>query len=74
MSRLLKAEQPHHLRAFEFYNALGDKRSFALVAAEMGINVNTAKLWSRSFDWKRRIAERENRRVRGDRSRLAPGE
>lgn len=60
MSRRLKAEHPHHLRAFEFYYSLGDKRCFPVVAHEMDVDPSTIKLWARSFNWKSRIAERES--------------
>lgn len=69
MSRRIKTERPHHLRAFEIYCGLGDKRSFAKVAAEMSVNIHTAKLWSASFNWKRRIAEREKGRINDVRQR-----
>ena len=64
MSRLLKAEQPHQLKAFESYFALGEGRSFPRLAAETGINPHTLKLWSRSFHWRSRIAERDTEVVR----------
>lgn len=56
---LLTTEQEHHKRAFEHYYALGEKRSYQHVAEQMGVSPSTVKLWSRSFDWRRRIHERD---------------
>jgi hypothetical protein len=39
------------------------------VAAEMDVNVNTAKLWSRSFGWKRRVSERDHEVIQQVRER-----
>ena len=36
MSRLLKDEQPHHLAAFERYQAMGEGRSYTRLAEELG--------------------------------------
>ena len=59
MPRLLKTEQPHHRKAFERYYALGDQRTYARLAAEIGVDVSTLKLWGRSFGWSQRIGERD---------------
>jgi transposase len=55
----IKAEQEHHKRAFEAYYALGAKRTYEKVAVELGVSASTVKLWSRSFSWSTRIAERD---------------
>lgn len=55
----LRAEQEHHLKAFEMYYAQGEKRSLVRLAAQMGIAVATAKSWARSFGWRKRMAERD---------------
>ncbi len=57
--RLLTTEQPHHERAFEYYYALGEKRSYEKVATEFGVSLSTVKLWGKSFRWKERIRERD---------------
>ena len=63
-------EREHHKKAFEFYYALGEARSYRKVAEEFGVSLGTVKLWGRSFDWKGRIAERdaEVARAMADRS------
>jgi transposase len=52
-------EREHHEKAFEFYYALGEGRSYKQVAEEFSVSLGTVKLWGRSFDWKGRIAERD---------------
>jgi len=52
-------EREHHKKAFEFYYALGEGRSYRQVAEESGVSLGTVKLWGRSFDWSGRIAERD---------------
>jgi len=63
-------EREHHKKAFEFYFALGEGRSYRQVAEESGVSLGTVKLWGRSFDWKGRIHERdaEVARAMADRS------
>ena len=58
-TRTLAKEQDHHERAFEFYYALGENRSYEKVAAEFRAGLSTVKLWGRSFRWKQRIRERD---------------
>jgi len=55
----LKAEQEHQKRAFEVYYAQGGQRTYAKVAAELGVSVSAVKLWSRTWTWPQRIAERD---------------
>ncbi len=55
----LGTEQEHHKKAFEYYVALGEKRSFKLVAKQACVSLSTVKLWSRSFGWRQRIRERD---------------
>jgi transposase len=52
-------EREHHEKAFEFYYALGEGRSYKQVADEFSVSLGTVKLWGRSFDWTGRIAERD---------------
>jgi transposase len=52
-------QREHHEKAFEFYYALGEGRSYRQVAEEFSVSLGTVKLWGRSFDWGRRIAERD---------------
>ena len=52
-------EREHHKKAFEFYYALGEARSYRQVTDQFGVSLGTVKLWGRSFDWKVRIAERD---------------
>ena len=57
--RLLAREQPHQETAFEYYYALGEKRSYDKVAAEFSVSLSTVKLWGQSFKWKQRVRDRE---------------
>ena len=57
--RLLAREQPHHERAFEYYYALGEKRSYEKVAEEFSVSMSAVKLWGTSFGWKRRTKDRD---------------
>lgn len=59
MPRLLKAESPRHLQAFERYFAMGQERSYARLAAELGVDEDTVKLWGRSFRWQERLDARD---------------
>lgn len=59
MPRLLKTEQPHHQKAFERYNALGERRTYTQLASALDVDVSTIKLWGRSFDWQGRIRSRD---------------
>jgi transposase len=63
-------EREHHKKAFEFYYALGEGRSYRRVADEFSVSLGTVKLWGRSFDWNGRIRERdaEVARAMADRS------
>jgi transposase len=63
-------EREHHKKAFEFYYALGEARSYRKVAEEFEVSLGTVKLWGRSFGWKASIRERdaEVARAMADRS------
>jgi len=55
----IKAEQEHHLKAFELYYAQGEKRSLSRLATQINGSVATTKAWARSFGWLKRIGERD---------------
>jgi hypothetical protein len=57
-------EHEHHKKAFEFYYALGENRSYGLVAREFGVSVGAVKTWGQSFGWKRRVGERDAQAAR----------
>ena len=57
--RLLIKEQPHQVKAFEFYYSLGEHRNYDKVAAEFAVAISTVKLWGTSFGWKERIRDRD---------------
>lgn len=59
MVRRLQAEQEHQQRAFDLYAAQGSRRSHGRVATELGVSLATVRLWSRSFDWSKRVAQRD---------------
>jgi len=52
-------ENGRHKHAFEFYYALGWKRRYAPVAQELRVSASTIKNWSRAFNWRDRVEERE---------------
>lgn len=52
-------EREHQQRAFELYYSQGGKRSHERVATELGVSVASVKSWSRSFNWAKRLAERD---------------
>jgi transposase len=56
---MAKTEQEQHRLAFEQYYALGGKRTYQQVAQKLGVSASTVKNWSRSFNWRQRIAERD---------------
>ncbi len=58
-SRTLVREQPHHEKAFEYYYALGEKRSYDKVAKEFNVSPSTVRLWGKSLRWKQRLKERD---------------
>jgi transposase len=58
-TRLLQTEKEHHKQAFEVYYALGLKRTYQAVADKFGVSTSTIKNWSRSFGWRKRIADRD---------------
>ena len=58
-TRTIVKEQPHHERAFEYYYALGEKRSYDKVTAEFSVSLSTVKLWGQSFNWKHRVKDRD---------------
>ncbi len=58
-NRLLVKEQPHQTKAFEFYDSLGESRSYEKVATEFQVATSTVKLWGKSFEWRERIRDRD---------------
>ena len=58
-SQTLAKEQAHQEKAFEYYLALGEKRSYEKVSTKFGVGLSTVKLWGKSFNWKERIKKRD---------------
>ncbi len=52
-------QQEHHRKAFEQYYALGAKRSYRQVAERLGVSASTIKLWSRTFNWRQQVQNRD---------------
>lgn len=52
-------ETPRHQRAFETFFGLGTQRTLGALAELEGISLASAKLWSRTFNWAGRVAERD---------------
>ncbi len=73
-NRLLVKEQPHHIRAFEHYYALGEQRSYERVAEEFQVAASTVKLWARSFGWQDRVRRRDIEIAREVADRTVTGE
>ena len=55
----LSKENPLQREAFEIYYQLGDKRSLAKVAEQVGRTERTVAGWSRSYSWVDRVSQRE---------------
>ena len=58
-NRQNKHEASKHAIAFEYYYALGADRSYAEVGKRIGVSGNSVGLWSLSFRWEERIAQRD---------------
>ena len=57
--RTLPVEQDHHRKAFDLYASHGHGRSYEKVAEALRVSVAGVKKWGRTFDWRRRLQERE---------------
>jgi transposase len=64
MSKKKPQEQEHHKKAFEFYYSLGETRNYGKVARKFGVSVQSIKLWGQSFNWRKRVNERDAEVVR----------
>ncbi|MCP4582398.1 MAG: hypothetical protein GY839_12360 [candidate division Zixibacteria bacterium] len=67
-------EQEHHKKAYELYYSLGESRSLKRVAMQLNVSVASVKLWSKSFNWKLRISERNAEVARAMASRAISDE
>lgn len=56
---MIKTETLRHQKAFDFYYALENKRSFPKVAREFTVSKESIKKWAKSFNWKKRIQQRD---------------
>ena len=54
-----KVETEEHKRLFEFYYALGDKRSTRQVAEELNLSPTTVRRYASAFKWTDRVKERD---------------
>ena len=52
-------ETLRHKEAFEYYYALGEKRSFRLVQGEYKVSNKTIASWGKAFNWQERIQQRD---------------
>ena len=60
MARKIKGpETQQHMLAFEIYFGMGNTRTLACVAKEVGLSETTVRGWSRSFKWADRIEKRD---------------
>ncbi len=48
-----------HTQAFEYYYALGDKRTLDQVAEKFDIAIGSARSWCSKFGWQKRVVDRE---------------
>ena len=54
-------EQPRHIKAFEYYVQLGDKRSLSAVGREFDVSATTMTRWRKEFDWDKRLTKRDKK-------------
>jgi len=48
-----------HKEVFEYYYALGAKRSFTLVESKYKVSNTSISRWSKAFNWQKRIEQRD---------------
>lgn len=53
------AETLRQAKAFDIYYSMGSGRSLEAVSKEIGVSKNSVFNWSKKFNWKERIAERD---------------
>lgn len=53
------AETLRQAKAFDIYYAMGSGRSLDSVSKQIGVSKNSVFNWSKKFNWKERIAERD---------------
>lgn len=54
-------EQPRHIKAFEYYVQLGDKRSLSAVGREFEVSATSMTRWRKEFGWDKRLDERDKK-------------
>ena len=54
-------EQPRHIKAFEYYVALEDNRSYPKVARKFTVSHTSVKKWAKAFNWQDRVADRDKK-------------
>jgi len=64
-SEFVPKENPEQVAAFEYYCALGRKRSYKKVAEKFEVSKKTIAEWAQKFDWQRRI-EKRNREINSE--------
>ena len=52
-------ERAKHFDAFEFYYSLGDTRNITEVARKFTVSRASVSKWSRSFNWRNRVIQRD---------------
>ncbi len=60
MGQQIRQETLKHQEAFQLFCTLGAKRSYNEVARMLGVSSNSVNKWAKSFDWKRRVQERDS--------------
>jgi len=58
---IVKTETLRHQEAFNYYYLLGSTRTLLKISHLTGVNITTLKSWSRSFNWQKRIIERDKK-------------
>lgn len=56
----INRENMEQQQAFDYYYSLGDNRTIAQAARELGYRTSTLKKWSTEFSWQRRVVERDH--------------
>ena len=59
MNYIKSKENLLQAKAYDLYYSMGKDRSYRKVAEKLGVSMQSVYIWSQSFRWKERIAQRD---------------